>query len=244
MEFDRRARTAESHALEAALIGFRSRREWLAAPHGAALAARVAHHLSFVRRFEPRQTAPQRHDWLHLAHWNVLFGTHYDRVLAALGTTPELAGADLISLNETDLGMPRTGNRDVAFDLAQELGLHAAWTALFLEMDGGPRQPPARGVGIPAESLFGLALLSRFPLGELRRVELTSPADLLFDRERRAGGFVALIAEVLRPGAPFHMVVTHLDVHGSPADRARQMREVLAAAGVAAALPGAVRTGE
>jgi hypothetical protein len=63
----------------------------------------------------------------------------------------------------------------------------------------------------------------------MHRIELETPADLLFDRERRAGSFVALVVEVLHPAGPFTAVVTHLDVHSGPRRRGLQMQQILAA---------------
>ena len=220
----------ESRALRAALARFRTRREWLAHPAGAALAARVAQLLAPVRSWVAAPPPPPAaRDWIHLVHWNILHGDRYDAVLAALQREPALARADLITLNELDLGLARTGNRDVGFDLARALGLHAAWAALYLELEGGYDSRPEVAGAPQAQSLLGLALLSRFPLGTVRRIELATPADLLFDYERKVGAYVALVVEVLRPGAPFHVIVTHLDVHSSPAVRRAQMQTVLAA---------------
>jgi endonuclease/exonuclease/phosphatase family metal-dependent hydrolase len=207
-----------SAALKAQLQRFATRREWLASPGGPALDAEVRRHLDLVRRFEPQRDSARPAGPLHVVHWNVLHGETFDAVARALGEEPLLRGADLVSLNEVDLGHPRSGTRDVAFEIAATLGLHAAWTPLFLELDPG------------RESMFGLALLSRFPLGQVRRVPLPGPEALLFDRERRVGGFVGLVAEVQAPETPFTAVVTHLDVHGGPADRLAQMQTLLAAA--------------
>jgi len=242
----------QSRALRAALGRFRTRGEWLAHPEGATLATAASHLLAPVRRWEaePTPAAPpaavhtQRahsthpytsgaayaeRDWMHVVHWNILHGDRYERVRAALRDEPALAGADLVTLNEVDLGLARSGNRDVAFDLARDLGLHAVWAALYLELEGGHETRPELAAAPQAESMLGLALLSRFPLGAAQRVELLTPADLLFDYERKVGSFIALVVEVLRPGAPLHVVVTHLDVHSSPDARQAQMRTALAA---------------
>ncbi len=221
---------SESVALRRALGRFATQRDWDAAPEGGALAARVRRLLAPVRRLHADTTSPvsPQRDWVHVVHWNILHGNRYDSIRDALCEEPGLAGADLLSLNEVDLGLARSGNRDVAFDLARALGMHAAWTALFLELDGG--SDTARHVAMQeqAESLFGLALLSRFPLGEVRRVELDTQSAFLFDSERKVGRLVALVAEVLRPGAPYYAVVTHLDVHRGPRVRMQQMQQVLA----------------
>lgn len=214
-------------------------------PEYASQSARLAQHVGVVRRFAPAappgSAAPRTE--LRVAHWNILHGVHFERVLAAFRSEPALAAPDLVSLNEVDLGMPRSQGRDVAFDLAAALGMHAAWTALFLELEPDKDAakwrpeaedpgtgPAARPASVPAgESLFGLALLSQWPLGVVRRVELPSPEDLHFDIERRAGTYVGLVAEVLHPLERFHAVVTHLDVHGTPAGRREQMDALLAA---------------
>lgn len=219
----------ESAALRAALAAFTTRRDWQESAHGAALAARVAALLEPVQQHTAAAPAPAAASILHAAHWNILHGIAFDAIARALASEPRLAAADVISLNEADCGLARSGNRHVAFDLAQGRGLHAAWAAQFLELEGGYRTAAAVATAPQGESLFGLALLSRWPLAAVRRVELPSPESLLFDRERKAGCFVALVARVLHPAQPFTAVVTHLDVHGSPRRRAAQMQVIAAA---------------
>jgi endonuclease/exonuclease/phosphatase family metal-dependent hydrolase len=237
MSSDRDALQAESRALRAALGRFRTRSAWLADPEGPSLTARLDRHLSQVRRFVPEVPAasPPR-DWLHVVQWNVLHGDLFDAVRAALQEAPALAGADLVALEETDLGMARSGNRDVAFELAAALGLHAAWTPLFLELEGGYRAPAAAASAEQREALFGLALLSRFPLGAVRRIALQTREALIFDHERKAGTFAALVAEVRHPVAPFTAAAMHLDVHAAPDERELQMQTVLEALPAGAAV--------
>lgn len=219
---------AESQALRRTLSRYRTHCAWQAAAEASALRARVQQLLAPVRRWTATATVVPTAPTLRVAHWNVLHGNQYERIRAALQHEPPLAGVDLLALNEVDWGMARSGNRDVAFDLARALGMHAAWAALFLELEGGSDTPPELAVAEQAEALFGLALLSRFPLGSVQRVPLDTDAEFLFDVERKVGGLVALVVEVQRPGAPFHAIVTHLDVHRGPATRARQMAQVLA----------------
>lgn len=219
---------AESRELRRALRRFPTHAAWLAHAEGEALQRRVRALLSNLRRLEPESLAkPQPRDWFEVVQWNVLHGVRFKAIRTALQEEPALRDADLLSLNEVDYGLARSGNRDVAFDLARSLGMHAAWTALFLELEGGSDTEASIAAQEQAESLFGLALLSRFPLGQVRRLELRTDEAFLFDTERKVGGLVALIAEVLRPEAPFHCVVTHLDVHGTPQGRRAQMQQIL-----------------
>ena len=135
---------------------------------------------------------------------------------------------DLLLLNEVDVGMARSGNRDVAGDLAAALGLHSAWAALFIETTSGRDEDPAwAGDRGNDEALFGLAVLSRYPIGAVRVVQLPTTRPLLFDGQRMYGHYIALVAEIERPGAPFVAVSTHLEVHRTRAHRAAQLRFLL-----------------
>ena len=198
------------------------------------LGPRLSRLLSTIRRFEPAHpqaskpsTAPQR---VLAVHWNIEHGNWYDQVERALTTHPLLQSADLVMLNEVDLGAARAGNRDVACDLAHALGLHGCWAPLSIETTLGRDDDERMAAGrANQEALVGLAILSRWPLGEARIVELPSPEKVQFNRERMYGRHIGLIAEVQRPAAPFVAVSVHLEVHRTRQDRALQMRTLMAA---------------
>ena len=221
---------SEAHALKRDLDRFQTLAALDASPDGAALRARVAAVLATVRRHEPQAppAAPRDPSCVRAVHWNIEHGNWYEQVERALVSHPALAGADLVLLNEIDLGMARAGNRDVTADLALALGMHGAWVPQFLETTIG-RDDDASTAGGRAneESLFGLAVLSRWPIERVRVVELPSPDRLIFDTERMLGRFVALVADVARPGAPFVAVAAHLEVHRTRAHRAAQIRTVV-----------------
>ena len=223
---------AESRALKQALdafptlAGLRASREW------AELGPRLMRLLATVRRSAPASPPPPPRDpaRLRAVHWNIEHGNRYPQVEEALRTHLDLRDADLVMLNEVDLGMARAGNRDVARDLADALGLHSAWAPLFLESTSGRDDDPAAAAGREnEEALFGLAVLSRFPIGAVRVIDLPGPETLHFDHERMYGRYIALAADIERPGAPFLAVSTHLEVHRTRAHRATQMRALLAA---------------
>ena len=214
----------------------------LASLHGDAgwpeLAARLSRLLGTVRRHAPASPSlsaaglpcepPRPAAPLRAVHWNIEKALRFDRIREALLTRPELRGADLVLLNEVDLGMARSGNRDVAAELSDALGLHAAWAPMFLETTAGRAEDRALAAGTGnREGLLGLAVLARWPLGQARVVELPSPQRHQFEAERMYGRHVALAVEVLRPGAPLVAVSTHLEVHRGRAERARQARALL-----------------
>jgi endonuclease/exonuclease/phosphatase family metal-dependent hydrolase len=183
-----------------------------------------------VHRHDPLQAPADRppDTPLRAVHWNIEHGNWYGRVERALLEQPGLADADLVLLNEIDLGMARAGNRDVAADLARALGRYGAWTPLFLETTVGRHDDASTAAeGANEEGLFGIAVLSRWPLGDIRRIDLPSPEWIQYDKERMYGRHVALVAEVLRPGAPFVAVAAHLEVHRTRRDRAAQIAAIM-----------------
>lgn len=224
----------EAHALRAAFAPFATLQALHSAPAWPALAARLAALLAGVRRHAPAATGlpspppPPSAAPLHVVHWNIEHGNRFDAIAAALGGHPRLANADVITLNEVDLGMARSGNRDVAGELAARLGLHSAWAPLFLESTRGRDDDWLTALPEDnAESLFGLALLSRWPISAVRLVPLPGPEQTLFERERMTGRFVALVCDIAHPVRPFVAVTVHLEVHRTRAHRAAQMRLLL-----------------
>ena len=230
------ADTAEAHALRAALAGHSSLGALHASPDWPELRMRLATFLDRVRLHpapEPSPDGPppaRDAGRLRVVHWNLEHGNRFEAIAAGLTGHPQLAHADLVSLNEVDLGMARSGNLDVAAELGARLGMHVAWAAMFLESTRGRDDDEITAVPEDnRESLFGLALLSRWPFASVRLVPLPGPEALLFNRERMAGRFVALACDIAHPSRPYTAVTVHLEVHRTRAHRATQMRLLLGA---------------
>ena len=222
--------TREAHALRAELARHPSYRSLRTSADWPALRARLDAHLGGVRLYPAERAPDATHDpgRIRVVHWNLEHGNRFDEITHALTTHPDLIHPDLLSLNEVDLGMARSGNRDIAAELGQRLGLHAAWAAMFLESTKGRDDDHVGAVDEDnRESLFGLALLSRWPIASARCVPLPGPEAMQFDRERMMGRYVALVCEIAHPVTPFTAVTVHLEVHRSRAHRAVQMRMLL-----------------
>jgi endonuclease/exonuclease/phosphatase family metal-dependent hydrolase len=221
---------AESRALKLALDRFPTLEALRSSADWSSLGSRLRRLLSVVRRHEPPAPPPPAPDpsRLHAVHWNVEHGNWYEQVEHALLHHPELRDSDLLMFNEIDLGMARAGNRDVTGDLCAALHRYGAWAPLFLETTAGRDDDPRMADGRDnQEALFGVAVLARWPLGKVAVLELPSPEKLQFDLERMYGRHIALIAEVLRPGAPFLAVSAHLEVHRTREHRAAQVRVLM-----------------
>lgn len=223
---------AEARALREAFRRHATLASLHADPAWPGLETRLSALLTPIRSWAPERVRDDVDNGtrLRVGHWNLEHGNRFDAIAHALQTHPALAGADLVTLNEVDLGMARSGNRDIARELAACLGLHAAWGALFLESTRGRDDDAVNAAPDDnAESLFGLAILSRWPLANARVVPLPGPERLLFERERMTGRFVALVCDVAHPVRPFVAATVHLEVHRTRAHRAAQMRRVLEA---------------
>ena len=132
-----------------------------------------------------REEAPAKERYRAVA-WNIERGTQLQGQLQALRSDPFLRDADLLLLVETDAGMARSGNVDVARSMARELGMCYAFVPCYLSL--------VKGSGVerntPGENDLGLhgnAILSRYPLRDVRGIVLENGIDKIASREKRLG---------------------------------------------------------
>ncbi len=107
-----------------------------------------------------------------------------------------LASADIIFLQEMDIGVSRSGHIDAARELAKALGMNYAFGAQTLEVDpvlmGLEPATPGELKPVPVDparykGVFGSAILSKYPIirAEVFQLE-TKPYDWYTDEQRRA----------------------------------------------------------
>lgn len=169
---------------------------------------------------------PRLTEFLRLAHWNIERGKCFNGIVKLFTHDPILQWTDIISLNEVDLGMNRTQNRNVAFELGEKLGMHVYYVAEYLELTKGVGAELTL-IGENQESLHGNAILSRYPILSIHTVRLPSCFDTYQFSEKRYGERVALIAEVDLGKKIVWLVNTHLEVRYTPACRAKQFETIL-----------------
>lgn len=158
--------------------------------------------------------------------WNIERGTQLTRQLEALRNDLILRDADVLLLIETDIGMARSGNVDVARTMAQELGLSYVFAPCYLSLVKG--SGVERNVeGDNDVGLHGNAILSRYPIRGARPIALDNGVDKIASREKRLGRQTSLYAEIEFPGRTVSTVAVHLDAQSSQHHRVEQMRQVL-----------------
>jgi endonuclease/exonuclease/phosphatase family metal-dependent hydrolase len=126
----------------------------------------------------------------------------------ALLRSPELRAADVIFLQEVEAVAGEPDSR--AAQVARQLRLHHAYAPAFGRSDGGSH---------------GVAILSRYPLSEIRVMELPR-RDLHYNSRRR----VALAATIRIGAQPVRLYCVHLDLRVRSRDRVTQLEPVLRAA--------------
>ena len=172
-----------------------------------------------------REAAPARDRYRFVA-WNLERGIEFQGQLEALRSHPYLAGADVYLLTEADIGMARSGNRAVVQELARALGMHYSFAPCYLNL--------SKGAGIERKAdgenelgLHGNAVLSRYPVHNLRPIHLRNGIDKMACREKRLGRQAALAAEIEFPNYRATAVAVHLDANSSQAHRSAQMRRIV-----------------
>ncbi len=163
---------------------------------------------------------------VRIVHWNILKGIAFEGVLEALASHPHLAGADVILLNEVDVGMARSRNRHVAAELARRLGLYWVFQPNYLELTKGPGAD-GDAPGENETGLHGVAVLTRVRPLAWSGIPLPESFDMFPFGEKRLGQRIGLVLAL--PGG----LVTgtaHHEVRGSALGRAVQMQAFLGGA--------------
>lgn len=136
--------------------------------------------------------------------------------------------ADVIALQEADRGTLRAGQRHVARELAEALGMNYVRAHVPTPADVEPKDrkwwldfEERMLVGEAGDT--GVALLSRLPLADAARIEL--PWDVCPWRPR-----LAVSASVPFGGRRLHVFNSHVDTHAAIEGQLKQHRTVLALA--------------
>jgi endonuclease/exonuclease/phosphatase family metal-dependent hydrolase len=160
---------------------------------------------------------------LRVVSWNIARGAKLDAIIEFLLG----ADADIIFLQEVDRNARRTSYRNVAREIAQNLRLNYVFGCEFEELAQGSRASPA---------YHGQATLSRWPLSDSSILRFHSQSNFWQPRwfipslrllQRRRGGRMALLNNVLIPGRTMATYNLHCESKGSDSLRYRQLHEFL-----------------
>lgn len=163
---------------------------------------------------------PQAPDALGVMVFNMERGVHLEELGDFLEHCPELRPYDVILANELDDGCVRSGQRDTTRELAQRLGMNYVFGLEFIELVNGADE----------KGHHGNAIFSRWPIRQARVVRLPEQYNWYFDRQRRIGGRLAILAELDINGRSVGVGTIHLENRTHSQGRAAQLEAVLRAA--------------
>jgi endonuclease/exonuclease/phosphatase family metal-dependent hydrolase len=230
----------ELQAHYAALRAIRRRKALVRSALWAEIGGEVTRVLAGVERGDraPAAVPAPRERALRAAAWNIQRGARLDDLRRAV-LAPPFAETDLLLLSEVDLGLARSGNRNVARELAEALGMSYAFGASYLALTDDFGDDAAGRENTLA--LAGAAILSRYPIRRVENIDLPEVRDKFHSSEKRLGKKRALLAEIALPDGPLAVAACHLDSNASPSQRAQQLGGVLdsvARSGIGRALVG------
>jgi endonuclease/exonuclease/phosphatase family metal-dependent hydrolase len=212
------------------LARIRSRRRLHASEHYRARRAEIEEVLNgFEWDLHPPwlKSARSFADRVRIVAWNIERGKHFEPLVATLTGDRGLAGADVLLLNEVDLGMGRSRNRHVARELAAALGMRYVFANSHVLL--APGDWNERSHDEPNTlALHGNAILSRFPIVSFRATPLPERTDKFEALEKRLGEKRTLICDLELPLGPITVALVHLDPFCDSRHRAHQLKRVLA----------------
>ena len=152
--------------------------------------------------------------------FNMERGVYLDELGDFLESCPAVRPLDLILANELDDGCVRSGGKNTTLELAERLGMNAVFGLEFIELVNG--EDP--------KGFHGNAIFSRWPIKRAKAVRLPEQYNWYFDRQRRIGGRLAILAELDVAGTPVGAGTIHLENRTHGPGRRAQLEAVLAEA--------------
>jgi endonuclease/exonuclease/phosphatase family metal-dependent hydrolase len=162
---------------------------------------------------------------IQIVNWNIDHGSNFEQIAEEL----RQSGADLCLLQEVDWNAARSGSKDVAFELAERLGMNAAYGIEFEELSQERGDQPA---------YIGQATLTRLPMVRSRVLRFKRQSNFwqphwwmpsaLPMMQRRLGSRIVLITELQFAGRPLVVYNPHLESRSMGQIQSAQLNEILA----------------
>lgn len=140
--------------------------------------------------FLTEQVPPK--DEIIVMAYNIERGYHADEQLDRLLNDPAIPTPDVLLLIESDRGCSRTQKRHITRDYAMALSMNYVYAVEFTELarEGGP------GGTIEGSCEHGNAILSHYPIGNVRAMRHQDQRQWYDTSEPRLGGRVAVVADI------------------------------------------------
>lgn len=159
--------------------------------------------------------------------WNTERGRHWFDCAKLIREHPALQNPDLVLLGEMDLGMARSWNKHTTREMAAELQMNYAYGIEFLELSGGEEQERIDYPGDNDWGYHGNAILSKYPLHDVRVLRFPGTQFWYENYQQRLGGRNAVLARIELTGRSITIGTTHLESHDTGRIRRQQIQLIL-----------------
>lgn len=165
---------------------------------------------------------------IRVTAWNIERGLKLDGIIHLLKTHPVLSKTDILLITEADIGMGRSDNRNIPFELADALHMNVVFANSFLALEKGDLGEQHHDAPNTL-ALHGICILSRFRIPSCKIVSLPNFKDLFNDIEKRFGSRKGLICTIPIGHHTFDIAVAHIELSTTAAQRGQQMDILLQA---------------
>ena len=148
--------------------------------------------------------------------FNIERGQTLHETIDFLNMCPDFKNMDIIYANELDDGAVRSGNCNVAYEIAKSIGMNYAYGLEFIELVN-----PNDNKGF-----HGNALFSRWPIRWAKVVHMPEQYNWYYDRQKRIGARVAIVCSLDIGGREVGAVSVHLENRADSEGREAQMAVV------------------
>lgn len=165
-------------------------------------------------------------DIIRILTWNIERGKKLDETIAYIKASEVLSAIDVFLAIETDNGMGRSGNRNIAKELAEALGMNYCFVPSYIVLGKG-----AQGETDHNEkntlALHGTTILSKYKIQEAYNVPVPPVKEVFHSSEKRLGCKSGITAKIEVGGKTIAFGAVHLDLSSSAKQRANQLEAIV-----------------
>ncbi|MCP5464473.1 MAG: hypothetical protein H7A33_05550 [Deltaproteobacteria bacterium] len=183
---------------------------------------KIIYGYEFGRYAETKKEKPR--DFRRAVLWYLEHGKNFEGILETMRNRALVSQADLYFLPAVDIGLERTDNLNVVRSLALELSYNYYFATSFVhlnDIDKDGQISPNNRVAIE-----GNAILSKYPLRNLRSFALPNFRDPASENPKRIGCEKVVLADVAFPEGDVTAVCVNLPDFSSQRQRFLHMRQI------------------
>lgn len=165
---------------------------------------------------------------LRVVSWNIERGKQLDGIIDFFKQDHEMKQADVILAIETDNGMGRTANRNVAKELSESLSMNYCFAPSYLVLGKGAEGETNHNIA-NTTALHGTAILSKYPIVIAQGVQVPPVKEVFHSKEKRLGCKKGLVAQIRFGDKTIGLGAIHIDLSSTATDRGNQLDAILKA---------------